>query len=263
MCRRLTLAGCLLLAFAPPAAAARRVFSASPAPYRADPVFAIAYHGSGTWHTTYHSDPPNPGGAPDTNDAHDSSTQRWRLAFAQPAALRTGSLTTAAGTERATGSIDHTHVDGLFAFDDAAEQCTVSYATPAHSQATMTLSLTVHGDRFVAISAGDPMSAALGLLPQTCPADADPIDGMSSNYFTPGYSFALGWGPDPWFASQTVRIPLRIAHRARRIAVRLHETRAGTPPASCAVPAPSTERCSTGGAWSGELTLTRRAPHAG
>jgi hypothetical protein len=260
MRRRLTLAGSLLLASAPQASAAERAYSATPAPYRAHPLFAIAYHGSGTWHTTYHSEPPNPGGMHDRNDAHDSSAQRWHLAFVQPVALRSGSLTTAVGSESATGTIDHTHIDGLFAADNASEQCTVSYSTPPPAQATVTVSVTVRGARFAAISAGDPMSAALGLLSQTCPADTDPIDGLSSNYFTPGFSVAEGWGPDQWFASQTVRVPLRTLHRARRIAIRLHETHAGTPPASCAVLNPSIERCRTGGEWSGVLTLTRRAP---
>lgn len=246
-----------MLACAPSGLA--RDYSIRAAPYRANPRFAVTYHGSGTWHTTYHSEPPNPGGMHDTNDAHDTSTQHWRLSFAQPAPLRRGVLAAATVTERATGSIDHTHIDGLFAADNASEHCSVSYATPARTAANVTLSLSVRNG-VLTVAVADPMATALTLLPQTCPGDADPIDGLFSNYFMPGFSFAQGWGPDRWFASTIVRVPLRAARRARRITVREHATPSGTPPVSCAVAHPSYERCTTGGAWSGVLVLRRR-PH--
>src|ERR1700761_9578612 len=58
-----------------------------PGSYTPQPSFVVTYDGSGSWRTVYHSEPPDPGGAHDTNDAHDSSTEHWSLRFTQPLAI--------------------------------------------------------------------------------------------------------------------------------------------------------------------------------
>jgi hypothetical protein len=201
----------------------------------------------------------------DTNDAHDSSRQSWSLRFPQPLGLRSASLTSPTGRERASGRIDHTHVDGLFAADDMAAHCSVTAAIPPGSLLTGQLSVqrAAHGSPRLTITAGNPVATALVFLPGDCPGQTDALDGLLDNYFTPGFSFSPVWGPDRWFASQAVSIPVSVLRRARRVTVRLHDDAAGTPPTGCAVSHPAYERCVTGGSWTGVLTLRRDAQSAG
>ena len=105
------------------------------APYRPVARFAVSYSGTGTWVTTYHATPPNPGGMHDTNDAADSSTERWSLDYLARLSVpvcgspgrgrpdRCSHLvapTLARGPTSVAGVVDHNHVDGLYRFDDAA-----------------------------------------------------------------------------------------------------------------------------------------------
>jgi hypothetical protein len=191
----------------------------------------------------------------DTNDAHDSSTQRWNLRFTDELGLRSAALDTVTGAEHATGVIDHTHIDGLFTADDQSVRCTVSETMPPGLR--LQAGLQVSDERELTLTALSPVVTALELLPGECPGQTDPLDGLFDNYFTPGFSFSPDWGPDRWFTARRVGIPSAVLRRARAIVIRLHETRAGTPPANCAVTFPSYERCSTGGSWSGRLTLRR------
>src|SRR4051812_5487903 len=71
----------LLSAAAPAAVAAGPGYSTTPGPNRPDARFAVSYAGKGSYATTFHATPPNPGGKPDTNDAHDTSKQTWDLKF--------------------------------------------------------------------------------------------------------------------------------------------------------------------------------------
>src|SRR5207237_9108209 len=105
------------------------------------------------------------------------------------------------------------------------------------------------------VRALNPVSDVLLLLPTTCPGQGDSIDGLNDNYFTPGFSFATGYGPDRWFTSTKVRIPAKAFHHASRITVPLVDTPDGAPPADCALPDPSIARCKTGGSWRGVLTF--------
>ena len=229
--------------------------------------FTVSYTGSGSWHTVYHSEPPNVGGPHDTNDARDSSTQRWSVTFTQPLVVPScvgasvcpglGSLTSATGATSATGTINHTHVDGLYSFDNASERCQVSAATPTGQPLSVTLvARYLPAQRAVSLTAFSPLGLALILLPPACPGQGDPIDGLNDNYFTPGFSFASGWGPDRWFTSAAAVIPLWVLQSRSPITVSLADTAAGTPPADCG-PAPSYVVCHTWGAWRGALTLTR------
>jgi hypothetical protein len=179
---------------------ASQPFKVRSAAYRSAPRFTVSDAGSGSWSTTYHSEPPDGGGKHDTDTADDSSTQSWALTFSHrlPVARcrsrcrRIVELGGATGHSSATGQIDHVHIDGL-----------------------------------------------------------------ADNYFTPGFSFAEEWGPARWFTSSTVTVPLSVLHRAARITIPLADTPAGRPPRDCAVPYPSWQRCRTGGAWAGTLTLKR------
>jgi hypothetical protein len=56
-------------------------YTVVPGRYTPQPRFVVTYDGSGSWSTVYHSEPPNPGGAHDTNDARDSSAEHWSLRF--------------------------------------------------------------------------------------------------------------------------------------------------------------------------------------
>jgi hypothetical protein len=266
MLRSGTIAGGLIWAAAAlillPAASSG--YTVEPGAYRAAPRFAVSYRGSGTWRTTYHSEPPNPGGMHDTNDARDSSAERWRLRFARPLGIRSAVLAGATGSEHATGNIDHTHVDGLFAADDQSARCAVAATTSRGERLTASVQLRDRRSAAeLAITARRPAAEALSLLPASCPGQGDSLDGLADDYFSPGFSFSPNWGPERWFASQTVRVSDRVLHRARAIVIRLHDTRAGTPPTGCDVRRPSFERCTTGGSWSGSLRLTRRAQSAG
>ena len=233
-------------------------YSAVPAPYRAAPRFSATYVGSGTWRTYYHATPPNPGGAPDSNYAHDSSAESWRLGFATELALAGASdqsLTSTAGRALVLGRIDHTHVDGLYTELDASVSCQVKGATSG-SGAHATLAFRRSGPRVV-LTAGNPLGDALTNMPTACPDQGDSIDRILDNYFTPGFSLAPGFGPDLWFASRPVSIPLRVLRRSAWIAIALRGDPSGRPPTDCAPAHPEYESCITGGTWTGLLTLRR------
>jgi hypothetical protein len=266
-----TLAG--TVAGASRAVTASRPYTVVPARYRSVARFAVSYTGSGRWHTVYHSEPPNPGGRHDTNDAHDSSTQKWSLRFTSILTIpscsatrarrercaRLGSLTGATGRTSATGVIDHTHIDGLYQADNASEHCKVAIKTGAGTPPPPSVSVRyLPGSANVSLTALIPVAGALVLLPSECPGQGDSLDGLENNYFTPGFSFASGFGPQRWFTSRSVVIPAATLHRAGRITIRLSDTAHGTPPPHCAVPDPAYERCSTGGSWTGALVLTRK-----
>jgi hypothetical protein len=109
------------------------------------------------------------------------------------------------------------------------------------------------------VTAFNPISDALELLPRACPSHPDSLDRIYDSYFEPGFSFANGWGANRWLESAAVSIPAAVFHRSAEIVVPLAATRAGTPPRGCAVQNPSYERCRTGGRWAGVLRFRRRA----
>lgn len=112
--------------------------------------------------------------------------------------------------------------------------------------------------RSVLITAYNPVTTVLSVLPGACPRQGDSLDGLLDNYFTPGFSFSYLYSPERWFTSRTVAIPAAVFHRATAISIQLADTRAGTPPRRCAVEHRNYERCRTGGTWSGVLTFTLR-----
>jgi hypothetical protein len=232
--------------------------------YTPRPRFVVTYHGSGSWLTVYHSEPPNPGGPHDTDVARDSGAQQWSLRFMRMLAIsrchactNLAPLNEATGATSASGTINHTHIDGLYSFDNVSEQCKVQTATPAGTPLIATVSVRyLPARRSFAFTALIPVSQALVLLPQACPGQGDAIDGLADNYFTPGFSFAAGWGPDRWFASAPAVIPLRVLDHAQRITIREADTTRGTPPRGCSVDTPAYEQCQTGGSWRGTLTLS-------
>src|SRR2546423_13227839 len=59
-------------------AAAKPAYTTTPGPNRPDATFVVSYQGDGSYKTTFHATPPNPGSKPDTNDAPDSSKQSWK-----------------------------------------------------------------------------------------------------------------------------------------------------------------------------------------
>src|SRR2546421_3517274 len=81
------LAACALCLAAPAAMALTPSYTTKRSAYLKHATFVVVYQGYGIWSTTYHATPPNPGGAPDTNDAHDASAQRWNLVFRQRVAV--------------------------------------------------------------------------------------------------------------------------------------------------------------------------------
>jgi hypothetical protein len=221
------------------------------------PSFAVSYVGSGSWATRYHSTPPNPGGAADRNDAHDTSAQAWRLRFAQPLRLVSGTLGAASGSERIAVVIDHVHLDGLYAFDDASARCQLRGSAGPRLGPAPTIVVRRSRDRLV-LSIGSPLTAGLLALPAGCAGAVDGIDGLLDDYATPGFSFDSVFTPQRWLTGR-VSLALATLRSARRVRIRVSSSHAGTPPANCRVPEPSYERCTTGGRWSGVLTLTRRS----
>jgi hypothetical protein len=255
----LAAAAVFTMAGAAGAAAAARPYSYESAPYSASPRFAVAYAGSGRWRTDFHATPPNPGGDPDTNDAHDASAEWWRLELDGTLATADPSdLSGAHGRTQVIGHVDHTHVDGLFSELDRTVRCTVRGSTgPAGAVEASVAFRHAAGSRAYTLAAGDPLATVLTDMPTVCPDQGDSIDRILDNYFTPGFSFAPGWGPAPWLTSRTVAIPAAVLHRAARVDVVLRPRRAGRPPAGCAVQNPAYETCATGGSWVGMLTLRR------
>jgi hypothetical protein len=166
------------------------------------------------------------------------------------------SLNEGLGASSASGSIDHTHIDGLYRFDNVAERCRVKAVTPADTPLPATVSVRyLPALRSVAVTALIPVSQVLVLLRQACPGQGDSIDGLADNYFMPGFSFAAGWGPERWFAAAPAVIPVSVLDRARKVTIREADTPHGTPPRGCRVDEPAYERCRTGGSWRGTLTL--------
>jgi hypothetical protein len=266
----------LLLALppAPTSAAARpqRAYTTSPARYVANPQFVVTYRGSGNWRTTYRSTPPNRGGKADRNAARDSSSQAWQLRFrrrvAIPPCQPLGSsdscrgladLIGATGPTAAAGRIRHVHVDGLYRSLNATSNCRLRRSTRRGGGVYASIGLRYAPEsQTLNVTAHNPVTTVLALLPGTCPNRVDSIDGLLDNYFTPGFSFAAAYGPDRWFTSRGVAIPVAVFHRSATITIRLARTRAGTPPRHCAVKNRMIERCTTGGSWRGVLTFQRR-----
>ena len=223
--------------------------------------FTVSYSGSGTYVTRYHSEPPNQSGMHDTDTADDSESQHWSMRFLSPlrapCAVRcaqTTVLTGARGATSLTAQISHVHLDGLYSQLNASVQCSISASTPAG--AILNASLRIReGTRSISITALDPLDDALLLLPTECPGQGDSIDGLLDNYLGPGFSFAPGYGPDRWFTSTNVIVPLRRLRGGATVRIPLSQAREDTPPRDCAVPQPSIQQCVTGGAWSGVLTL--------
>jgi hypothetical protein len=264
----------VILLIAAATASARPPYFVTNGPYRALAGFVVSYSGSGNWHTVYHSQPPNPGGNPDTNDANDSGTQRWSVTFQRRLVVpRCGvlkrhatdrcqsikSLIGTRGNTSATGRVKHRHLDGLFPALTRSISCTERVRTGR--RAILTNSLVVRYQprlHALTVTAHDPVVDALNILPSQCPGQGDSIDGLYDNYFTPGFSFDTRYGADRWFTSRTIVIPAGVLHRAKRIRIALSNTRVGTPPRNCHVAQRSYERCVTGGSWHGTLTLSRR-----
>jgi opacity protein-like surface antigen len=242
------------------------------AAYRATVRFEVTYTGSGIWRTDFHATPPNDGGDPDTNDAHDFSTQTWDIGFLDrlrvpacgvpdldnpDACDGVEGLSGARGATRATGSIDHTHVDGLYRELDRTVRCRLSKHTKPTRRVDAAVDVTYSPDaKTFMVTARDPVATVMLSLPTACPDQGDSIDRILDNYFAPGFSFADGWGEVPWFTTRTVAIPARDMHHARQIKVPLGDVAPGTPPRDCAVEHPEYERCDTRGRYGGVLTLT-------
>jgi hypothetical protein len=251
----------------PPAA-----YTVVAAPYRPVAHLNVTYSGSGTWATTYHATPPNPGGMPDTNDAADSSTQRWDLDYLARLTLPVCGRSTpgrpnrcsrlvaprlARGPTSIVGSVDHTHIDGLYKFDDASDRCQLADAPPPATPVIVPIHVIYDARRqAITLVPADPIAQALSLIAPACSGYVDGIDGLAANYFTPGFSFSSAYGADRWFTPRSIAIPLATLHRATRVTVTLGPTAAGTPPANCAVRTPAVEHCHTAGAWRGVLTLS-------
>ena len=243
-------------------------YTAEPGPFRKTARFVVRYTGSGTSRTDYHSEPPNEGGKHDTNDVHDSSTQSWALRYRVPLTIPTcepgdadpcaevGPLRGALGRMRATGRVDHKHVDGLYRELDSGIKCRVS-STPNRRPFAAVLGVDyAAGPGAFVLRGFNPVEDALALLPGQCPGQGDSLDLILDNYFTPGFSFADGYGPERWFTSRRVVIPTAALHRSSRITVPLGLTQAGRSPTRCAVRR-RWERCHTRGLWRGTLTLSR------
>jgi hypothetical protein len=223
---------------------------------------SVSYRGGGTYHTVYRSHPPNPGGRPDSDSASDSSSQRWSLRFTDPLTVgncaRAGCSSTllgATGSTSSAGRIDHVHRDGLFRQLDAAARCRVAYATPRGERLRAAIRFSYSRTGLLTIVALDPVSEAVELLPQSCPGQGDSIDGIGDNYFDPGFSSAPGWGPARWFRSKPMSVRVSLIQRQGIVRLRVAGDPAGRPPRGCAV-RHSFESCTTGGSWTGTLTLT-------
>jgi hypothetical protein len=259
-----------LLSAAVPASAAPG-YSTTPGPNRPDARFVVGYAGKGSYATTFHGTPPNPGGKRDTNDAHDTSKQSWDIKFRRKLAVPTcgqpagfgddpcgslAGLSGASGKASMIGTVDHKHVDGPYKQLNRTVRCTLRKTTSTKRRlAVSVVTRYIPETNSIGVSVSDPMSTTLSFFPTQCPKQGDPIDRILDFYAMPGFSFADGWGPDRWFASREVIVPSPVFHHSARIKIPLHLTRAGTPPKHCARLHPSYEKCTTGGAWNGTLLL--------
>jgi hypothetical protein len=264
-------AGVLALVAAATPAFAAPGYSTTPGPNRPDAKFAVTYAGKGSYATSFHATPPNPGGKPDTNDAHDSSTQRWDVKFHSKLAVPTcgqppsfgddpcaglAGLSGASGKTNMTGKVNHKHVDGLYKVFDRTVKCTLSKTPSQKRRLEVNLATRyIPETNSIGVSVSDPMATTISLFPMQCPKQGESIDRILDFYATPGFSFANGWGPDRWFASREVIIPSAVFHNSAQIKIPLHLTKNGTPPKHCARPNPSYEKCTTGGAWNGVVAL--------
>ena len=221
-------------------------------------TFTVSYKGSGAWRTTFHATPPNDGGKPDTNDAHDTSRQSWAIRFRDALEIpgEAQELNGARGRTDMSGRVNHKHVDGLYRSLDRTVKCKLRKrpSTTRRLAATVDVSYVPESDSY-AIQAGDPVATAVALFPQQCPKQGDSIDRILDFYAMPGFSFADGFGPERWFTSREVLIPAARFESEDKVTVKLADRPAGTPPPRCAVQHPSYERCKTGGSWNGVLTF--------
>jgi hypothetical protein len=265
----------VLVALSESAAATRaKPYTTTPGPARADATFTARYEGSGSYKTRFHATPPNPGGKPDTNDAWDSSTQAWNIKYrgvvaiptcaapsdggADPCASLAGP-TAAGGRTELIGKVHHKHVDGLYRQLDRTVRCRLQKRPSPRQRLDAAILLRyIPETQSIGVTATDPIATAVSLFPSQCPKQGDSIDRILDFYAMPGFSFAGGYGPDRWFRSREVVIPVGVLHRSKRIVIPLGDSPAGTPPRHCALHDPSFERCGTGGSWSGALTLKRR-----
>ncbi|HEX8120892.1 MAG TPA: hypothetical protein VF549_06460 [Solirubrobacteraceae bacterium] len=241
-------------------------------------TFTVTYRGSGEFATRFKAHPPNPGGKDDHNFASDSSRQRWAIAFRRgleippcgpapegapdPCASVQG-LSGATGPTLMTGRVAHRHVDGLYRRLDKSVSCRLRARTPGPGRVDADLQVRyVPETRSFAITALNPLKTVLTRFPLQCPDQGESIDRIFDFYATPGFSFADGFGPDPWFTSAAVTVPASRFQSAAKIALPLRGAPAGRPPRGCARLHPSYERCRTGGDWRGVLTFTKRSPAA-
>jgi hypothetical protein len=260
-----------LVAGAAPARAAAP-YESIPGQQDPAPVFSVKYTGTSHTTTTYASQPPNEGGKADDNHVRDRSRQRWALTFPAGVAIPTCEVagaddpcaavtgpTVADGKTSASGRIDHTHVDGLFRDLDSAAHCSVKARRVSRRNVSARIGVVFDpAQAAFVVTAYNPLIDALALLPPTCPGMGDSLDLILDNYFTPGFSFADGYGSDVWFTSASIAVPASVWHGSSRIRLRLGRTATGTPPRTCAVVNPSFEQCRTTGDWSGVLTFTAR-----
>ena len=252
-------------------AAAKPAYTATPGPNRPDARFVVTYQGAGSYATKFHATPPNDGGKPDTNDAHDTSTQSWDMKFKSkllmptcgqpqdfgddPCASLTG-LLGAAGHTSMAGTVNHKHVDGLYRQLNRTVKCTMRKTPSPRRWLDVTLKTRyIPESQSIGLSVSNPLSTTLSLFTGQCPQQGDGIDRIADFYAIPGFSFAESYGPDRWFASKEIVIPAQVFHRSAKIRLPLHLTADGTPPRHCARQNPSYERCTTGGWWNGVLTL--------
>jgi hypothetical protein len=271
--RTIAAAAVLALLSAAAPAAAKPAYTTTPGPNRPDARFTVSYQGQGSYSTTFHATPPNSGGKPDTNDAHDTSTQSWNMKFRRalavptcgqpsfgddPCASLTG-LSGASGPTNMTGKVDHKHVDGLYKQFNRTVKCTLRKSPSPKRKLEVVLTTSyIPESRSIGVSVSDPLFTTLSLFPTQCPKQGDSLDRILDFYAIPGFSFSDQYGPDRWFASREVVIPAAVFHRSAKISIPLHLTANGASPKHCAVHDPSFERCKTGGFWHGTLTLKAR-----
>jgi hypothetical protein len=149
-------------------------------------------------------------------------------------------------------------VDGLYRELDRTVKCRLEKSPSARRRLDATISLRyIPETQSIGITATNPIATAVSLFPAQCPEQGDSIDRISDFYAMPGFSFADQYGPERWFRSREVVVPTADLHRSAKITIPLADTPRGTPPRRCAVRDPSFERCTTGGSWSGTLTLKR------